>query len=90
MIIEVFFSLANYFLAWVLSLLPADFVVSGFAFSTFDTYFVYIKNFIAQWDFIFPVEFLMKVVALILSLMFIKWTIDLVKYIANLARGSGA
>lgn len=90
MVLDVLTQVAVFFLNIFYFLLPDDFIVSGFDHTEIPTIFSTILAFLGQWDFIFPVAFLLKVVALILGLMLVKFTVSVVRFVLNLARGSGA
>lgn len=90
MVLDVLTQVAVFFLNIFYFLLPDDFIVSGLDHTEIPTIFNGILAFMAQWNFIFPVDMLLKVVALILGLMLIKFTVSVVRFLLNIARGSGA
>jgi hypothetical protein len=90
MIFSILFYIASYLINFVVSLLPTDFPITGFTFSEFTGYFEWLKGIFAQVNWIFPVEFAMRTIALFLLLLLIKVGIDFAKYIVNVSRGSGA
>ena len=90
MVLSILFYLSSYLINFVVGLLPNDFPITGFTFSEFTGYFEWLKGIIAQVNWIFPVEFAMRTIALFIILLLIKVSLDFGKYIVNVARGSGA
>lgn len=79
-----------FFINLLFTAMPTDFIVTGLSETDVPLYFNTLLQFLAQWDFIFPVLMMLKIVALVLGLLLIKFGLSVIRYLANMVRGAGA